>query len=66
MTPQEKAQELYMAMVQIKRYGSDIIDINPFVKECMVVAIDQIKANVANDPIAQAYWDDVKVEIDNI
>ena len=66
MTPQEKAQELYMVMVQIKRYGSDIIDINPFVKECMVVVIDQIKANVADDPTTQAYWDDVKVEIDNI
>jgi hypothetical protein len=66
MTPQEKAQELYLAMVQIKRYGTDITDINPFARECMIVAIDQIKANVSNDPTTQTFWDDVKAEIDNI
>ena len=66
MTPQEKAQELYMSLVQIKRYGTDITDINPFARECMLVTINEIKANISDDPTTQAFWDDVIAEIGNI
>jgi hypothetical protein len=72
MTPQEQAEAVRASMTQITRYGSDIIDINPFSKETALIAVDLlISTNPAlptdsDYPTSVEYWQAVRQEIEKL
>jgi hypothetical protein len=72
MTPQEQAEAVRASMTQITRYGSDIIDINPFNKETALIAVDLV---ISTDPTLPTdsgyptpveYWQEVRLEIEKL
>jgi hypothetical protein len=72
LTPQEQAEAIRASMTQITRFGSDIIDINPFNKETALIAVDLL---ITISPTLPAdsnyttpleYWQVVRQEIEKL
>lgn len=67
MTPLEKADELYSKYDDLlnKDFGNPIVFSNQL-KQCALIAVDEIRDNLPLISDIQQYWIEVKHEIENL
>jgi len=61
MTPQQKAEELYLKYHNLWINGNSII-----AKVCATIAVDEVKDNLPLISDIQDYWIEVKQEIEKL
>jgi len=71
MTPKEKAKEIYCKYVDALNIRDLQTTANPFVKQCALIAVDEIIDSIIIIDLTAAenqftYWEEVKNEINKL